>query len=355
MKKVLISTGGTGGHLYPALAVAAKLREKGIDVVFAGSKYRMEKDMIPEHKYKFTGLPIKPFNKPVNFIYLIESIILAFKLIRKENPDIVIGFGNYITVPVIIAALLLRKKIYLHEQNVKLGMANNMFYKVCEKIFLSYDSSYENIPVKYQQKAVVTGNPVRNEFYTIDRNAEREKLKFEPDEKMVLIVGGSLGAKSINTAVHKKWDRIFGMKNLRVYWSTGRDNFNEINGKITKLKKNDMIKPYFNNIAGIMAAADIVVGRAGGSIMAEIITLEKPSIIIPSGNKRTGQYDNPGAVRAAGGCEMYEDQDVEKAIERLFEIVTDDNKLAEMSASVRKLKKENSADKIIEELDIWRN
>lgn len=355
MKKVLISSGGTGGHLYPALAVADKLREKDVEVIFVGSRFRMEKDLIPEQKYRFAGLPIKPFNKFSSLAGLMESIAISLKIIKEENPDVILGFGNYITVPVIIAAMICRKKIYLHEQNVKMGMANNLFYRFCEKIFLSYDSTFEVIPAKYQQKAIITGNPVRKEFYSVNRNIEREKLKFEPDEKMVLIVGGSLGAQSINSAVYKKWEKIFAMKNIRVYWSTGKNNFNEINGKITKLKKNDMIKPYFNNIAGIMAAADVVLGRAGGSIIAEIIILEKPSIIVPSGNKRTGQFDNPGAIRDAGGCEIFEDQYVEKAIERLFEIITDDEKLKEMSTAVKKLKKENSAEKIIEEIDIWRN
>ena len=195
MKKVILTTGGTGGHIYPALAVADKLKLKGVDTVFVGSTERMEKDLVPDSGHKFIGIDISVPRGWKNIRKYLKAIKAAYKVIKEEKPDAIIGFGNYISVPIIIAGILLRKKIYLQEQNVNIGAANKMFYKIAKMTFLAFDKTYDDIPIKSQSRFKVTGNPLRKEIDGLRYATEREKLGIKPSEKVLLITGGSLGAQ----------------------------------------------------------------------------------------------------------------------------------------------------------------
>lgn len=221
LKKVILTTGGTGGHIYPALSVAEALRKKGVEVLFVGTSIRMEKDIVPKAGFKFIGLNIAPPRTLKNIFGYIRGVFQGIALVFKEKPDAIIGFGNYISIPVLVGGVLFGKKIYLQEQNANLGGTNKLFYRFAKKIFLAFEKTYDDIPMKYQAKCLVTGNPLREEIYSIKGQKEREKLKVEPNEKILLITGGSLGAKEINDAVLKNWDRILEDKNIRLYWATG--------------------------------------------------------------------------------------------------------------------------------------
>lgn len=359
MKKVLITTGGTGGHIYPALAVAKKLEERGINVVFVGSATRMEKDIVPEFKIKFREINIFPFSNVKKIFSNIYSFFQAIKIVKEEKPQVIIGFGNYISIPTLFAGLLFGKKLYLQEQNAALGMANKLFYKFSKKCFLAFDSTFEDMPIKDQHKFMVTGNPLRDESYLISKEQERENLKIGEDEKVLVITGGSLGAKSINEAVIKKLKDIYKEKNIRIYWATGEKNFSEINDKIEEqnqqVKVGDIIKPYFNNLIDIMAAADLVVCRAGALTVSELIQLEKPSIIIPYNSIKVGQYENAKILLESGAALVYNDSQAEEGIEKALELIKNDEELKKMSRKAKMLKKGNAAEKIVECLDIWRN
>ena len=147
MRKVILTTGGTGGHIYPALAVADKLKLKGVETIFVGSTERMEKDLVPDSGHRFIGIDISVPKGLKNIRKYLKAIRVAYKVIKEEKPDAIIGFGNYISVPVIIAGILLRKKIYLQEQNVNIGSANKMFYKIAKMTFLAFDKTYDDIPI----------------------------------------------------------------------------------------------------------------------------------------------------------------------------------------------------------------
>ena len=281
MKKVIFTTGGTGGHIYPALAVADELKNREVDCMFVGTIHRMERDLIPRAGYKFIGLDIIPFNSIRGIVKLLKATVEAFKILRKEKPDAVFGFGNYISVPILTAAFLTRTKIYLQEQNAEFGMANSLFYRWSKKTFLAFEKTYDDLPQKYTDKLKVTGNPLRKEFSYLDVKHERDKLKIKENEKMLLITGGSQGSKNLNDAVLKHWDTLFKESNIRIYWSTGENNFEEVNNKISKMKPNDVIRPYFSNMPSVMTASDLVICRAGALTISEVIELEKPSIFVP--------------------------------------------------------------------------
>lgn len=355
LKKVILTTGGTGGHIYPALSVAEGLRKKGVDVLFVGTSLRMEKDIVPKFGFKFVGLNIAPPRTLKNIFGYIRGVLQGVALVFKEKPDAIIGFGNYISIPVLVGGVLSGKKIYLQEQNANLGGTNKLFYRFAKKIFLAFEKTYDDIPMKYQGKCIVTGNPLREEIYSIKSYKEREKLKVEADEKILLVTGGSLGAKEINDAVLKNWERILEDKNIRLYWATGEKNYDEIVKNINRTKIQDTVRPYFENMINIMAVADLVVCRAGALTISEIIQLGKPSVIIPYNSIKVGQYANGKLLEEVGAALMYKNSEATLAIEKAFELLENKNELDLMKINIRNLKKENAVEKIIESLDIWRN
>lgn len=354
LKKVILTTGGTGGHIYPALSVAEALRKKGVEVLFVGTSIRMEKDIVPKAGFKFIGLNIAPPRTLKNIFGYIRGVFQGIALVFKEKPDAIIGFGNYISIPVLVGGVLFGKKIYLQEQNANLGGTNKLFYRFAKKIFLAFEKTYDDIPMKYQAKCLVTGNPLREEIYSIKGQKEREKLKVEPNEKILLITGGSLGAKEINDAVLKNWDRILEDKNIRLYWATGEKNYDEISKSIGRAKIQDTVRPYFENMINIMAAADLVVCRAGALTISEIIQLGKPAVVIPYNSIKIGQYANGKLLKDVGAALMYKNSEANLAIEKAFELLGNKNELDIMKINIRNLKQENAAEKIIESLDIWR-
>lgn len=353
MKKVLFTTGGTGGHIYPALAVADKLREKDIDIVFVGSKHRMEKDLIPKSSYRFIPLDILPFNSLKSIYKLLIAIINSFIILNKEKPHAVFGFGNYISVPILFAALVMRKKIYLQEQNSEIGLANKIFYRWSKKTFLAFEKTYEELPLKHQEKLLLTGNPLRKDFLYMDSEKERAKLKVREEEKILLITGGSQGSKDINESVLKYWDSLFKEGHIRLYWSTGKGNFESINNKINKIKSNDIIKPYFDNMPEIMAAADLIICRSGAMAISEIIQLEKPVILIPL--NAGGQRANSIMLEEKSAAYVFENKDVDKAIEKAIELIKEDSQLNKLKGQIKTFKGKNAVDLIVKNLDIWGN
>ncbi len=355
MKKVLLTTGGTGGHIYPALSVADNLKEKGIEVLFVGSKTRMEREIVPKSGYRFIGIDINVPRGLKNILSFLKAIKVAYKLVKRENPDAIIGFGNYISVPIVLAGILKRKKVYLQEQNANIGFANKVFYKFAKLTFLAFEKTYDDVPIKYQNKFKVIGNPLRVEIEGLKYNDERKKLGITSDEKLLLITGGSLGAQEINNAILKNWDKFLNNQDIVIYWATGNANFDEISKQIKEKKEKDNIKPYFENMPEIMAAADLVVCRAGALTISELIELERPSILIPYSSVKVGQYENAKILLDNKSAYVYTREQIDEAIDEIFSLIRNDERLKKMRVRIKSLKKPNSAETLIANLDIWRN
>ena len=355
MKKVIITTGGTGGHIYPALSVAKGLKDRNVDVLFVGSISRMEKDMVPKEGFRYEGLEVYPLKSIKTVFKMLKAVKNSIKIIKREKPDIVMGFGNYISLPMITAAFLTRIPFYLQEQNANLGMTNKIFYKYSKKTFLAFEKTYDEIPIKYQNKFKVTGNPLREEIYSIDKKTERENLKVEANEKVLVITGGSLGARSINDAVLGEWERLKEEKNIRIYWATGKEHYENISNNIEKRNMNDTIKPYFDNLINIMAAADLVICRAGALTISELIELNKPSVIIPYNSVKVGQYENAMILEEREGTVIFNNDEGEEAVKTAIDLIKDDAQLQKMRIKLKVLKNANATESIINSLDIWRS
>lgn len=339
MSKILITTGGTGGHIYPALAVAKKLKEDGHEVIFIGTSIRMEKDIIPNEKFKFYGLEIFPLKNIKSILKMLVAIFKSYKIMKKEKVDKVIGFGNYISIPALLSAIIMRKDIYLQEQNVSMGQANKYFYPFSKKIFLAFPETIKSLKNKYKDKYVITGNPIRENFYKIDTKKAREILNIKNDKKVLTIMGGSLGAKNINEAIINNLDKL-NIDNIEIYWSTGKENYDNI---INRIKKNNNInvKPYFDNADLIIAASDLLICRAGASTISELIELEKPALLIPY--DFVGQKENAEVLEIINAAKIYSNENVEMAIDEAIKLIQNFDMLKIMKENICKIKPGNSA------------
>lgn len=352
LKKVIITTGGTGGHIYPALSVAKEIKERNMDVVFVGSNSRMEKKLVPESGIKFIGLDIQAPKNFKSIITYFKALSKAKKLLKQEKPDVVLGFGNYISVPIVLAALLSKIPVYLQEQNVNLGYANKLFYNFAKKTFLAFEKTYEDIPLKNQHKFRVTGNPLRKEIYQISQKLERSKMNLSASDRVLLITGGSLGAKEINDEIIKQFEKFLEDEDIKICWATGKENYEDVVKHTEKYKHNYVIKPYFEDMIHIMSAADLVICRAGALTISELIELEKPSIMIPYGSIKVGQYENAKILSDCEAALVYDRTKIKEAIDEALDLIHNDETLKKMRIRVRSLKKSNSTKAIVNSIGI---
>lgn len=285
--RVIISAGGTGGHIYPALAIANKIKEKdkNAEILYIGTSNRMEKDIVPKAGYKFVGINIQGLRRSLSLQNL-KSAYLFFaaipkckKIIKKFNPDVVIGVGGYVTAPIIYAAHKLGIKCCIHEQNSIFGLTNKMSLKYADKIFVSFESLVNKTIDKVDKnKIIYTGNPCSENAISV-LAAKKEKFGLNSNKKLVLIVMGSLGSKTISDKM-KKMLTLFNNKEYEVMYVTGKNYYDDY--KNINYTNNIKIVPYIDNMVSLLKKTDVLITRAGASTLSEICSLNIPSILIPS-------------------------------------------------------------------------
>ena len=281
--RVIISAGGTGGHIYPALAIVNCIKEKEpeSEFLYIGTHNRMEKDIVPKTGIPFVGIEMYGFNRK-NLLKNFKTIKCLYKskkqlksIIKEFNPDIVIGVGGYITYPVITTAHKLGYITFIHEQNSVAGKANLMMTDSVDLIGVSLKSSMKEFPTK---KVIFTGNPCGENALKVKR-IDKTTLGFTKGKKLVVIVMGSLGAENVHKFMKDNINKFDG-KNYEVLYITGKNNYEDI--KSIKHPSNVKLLPYLDNLAGLFKDTDILITRAGASTLSEIIALKLPSILIPS-------------------------------------------------------------------------
>lgn len=312
--KAIVVAGGTGGHIYPAIAIINKIKMMDVnsEILYIGTTDRMEKDIIPKLGIEYVGIEMAGLNRKHIFdnfrvlgLYK-KAVNKASKVIKNFNPDVVIGVGGYITAPVLYAAHKLNYKIVIHEQNSIPGLSNKFLARFADKIFVSLPGS-----VKYfnKEKVVYTGNP-RSEEIIDTKVVNREKLGFVKDKKLVIIVMGSLGSITMTKKI-KELISGFNDKNYQVLVITGKNYYDDY--RDIKVNSNVKIVPFMDNLIGLMKDADLIVSRAGASTIAEITAIGLPAILVPSPYvAHNHQYMNAKELEDNFACKIISEEDFSK-------------------------------------------
>lgn len=352
--RVIISAGGTGGHIYPALAIINKIKEEepNSEFLYIGTTDRMEKDLIPSLGIDYVGVEMKGLDRknPLKNFKIISMYNKAKKKIKEEikkfKPDIVIGVGGYVTMPVILSAHKLKYKTIIHEQNSIPGVSNKFLSKYVNKVLISLPASQEFFD---KTKVVYTGNPRSEEIVNI-KPADKKELGFSKDKKLVVIVMGSLGSATMNEK-EKELVKDFKEKEYEVLMITGEkyyDDYKEID-----IPKNVKVYPFLKNFINIIKNADLIVSRAGASTISEITSIKLPSILVPSPYVTNNhQYKNAKELEDAGCAKILleENFNSKNLIEMIDEILNDKEKYKNMKESAKKLSVENSATRVYNEI-----
>ena len=345
--KVVISAGGTGGHIYPALAIINKIKEKepNSEFLYIGTHNRMEKDIVPKYGIPFKSIEIYGFNRKnlLKNFKTIKCLISAKskckKIIKEFDPDIVIGVGGYVTAPVIMAAHSLKIKTFIHEQNSVAGKANLTLSKIVDLIGVSFKSSIKEFP---KNKTIFTGNPCMEDAVKKDA-MDKKELGLTKNKKLVLFVMGSLGSSKVNNFLVNSMD-LFKDKDYEILFVTGKNDYEEISKK--KFSKNVKVVPYVENMTRIMKNTDLIVTRAGASTLSEIIALKIPSILIPSPYvPNNHQYINAMDLVNEDAAVLFEEKnlDSKELVNKIDNILNADKKIKQMKKNLEGLYIDGSA------------
>lgn len=346
--RVIISAGGTGGHIYPALAIINKIKEHepNSEFLYIGTHDRMEKDIVPQKGIPFETIEIYGFNRQnllKNFKVLsclLKSRKKCRKLIKEFNPDVVIGVGGYVTVPVISCAKKLGYKTFIHEQNSIPGKANKYLSRLVDKIGISMKSTEKDFP---KDKVVFTGNPCSED--AVKKSAmSKASLGLSEYKKLVLIVMGSLGASTINKIMIEALPKVKD-ENYEVVFVTGKKDYETV--VKNEFPSNVKVVPYIDGMTGLMKRTDLIITRAGASTLSEIIALKVPSILIPSPYvPNNHQYINAMDLVNANAAEIIEEKNLNSdiLIKKIDDLLYNHKSLEEMKNNLNFLAVPNSAE-----------
>ena len=354
--KFILSGGGTGGHIYPAIAIAneLKLRFPDCDILFVGAKDRMEMQKVPQAGYPIKGLWIAGIQRKLTLdnalfpIKLLDSLLKSKRIINKFKPDVVIGTGGYASGPLLKAASMSGIPTVIQEQNSYPGITNKWLSKKVNKICVAYENLEEFFP---KNKIVVTGNPVREDLINITKKKKeaREYFNLTEDKKVLLVLGGSLGARRINQLVAKELLN-FTSQNVQVIWQCGKLYFDQY--KRFNDNANVNVLSFIDRMDLVYAVADIVISRAGASSVSELCIVGKPVIFIPSPNvAEDHQTKNAKAIVDKNGALMVREVELDTQFTNTFnKVLNDENIQDSLSENIRKLAKVNATQDIVNEI-----
>lgn len=310
MKRLIFTGGGTGGHVYPALALIENLQKDGYDISWIGSRSGIEYKIIKKMNIKFYSIPCGKLRRYFSLLNFIDIFKIAFGFIFSliiflvKKPDLIFSKGGYVTVPPILAGRLLGIKSITHESDYSPGLATRINSRFVDCIFVPYSETREYFSNKLKDKVVVTGNPVRSDFFNPDRNKGLEIMGFENDNPVILVLGGSLGAKEINDLILESRAEL--TKKYNIYHQMGSNNY------IASNNNNYKSIPFIReNMSDIIKAADLVISRAGAGAIWEFVTVGTPSLLIPlTVGSRGDQVLNANYFSEKGAAMVLKDKDV---------------------------------------------
>jgi len=354
MKRVIISGGGTGGHIFPAISIAnaIKARYPEVEILFVGAENRMEMERVPAAGYKIIGLPIAGFDRKNLFrnigvlIKLQKSLSLARKVIRDFKPEIAIGVGGYASGPTLKAANRMHIPTLLQEQNSYAGVTNKLLAKKAAKICVAYDEMEQFFP---EEKIVLTGNPVRRDLQCSEekRKEAYDYFQLDPNKKTILVIGGSLGARTINQSMMKVLEKI-NNSDVQFIWQTGKYYYEEIvhHAPFT-------VYPFISRMDLAYSVADLIISRAGAGSISEFCMLGKPVILVPSPNvAEDHQTKNAMSLVNKNAAIKIADKDAEnQLVDKALELIHNESELQSLSANILKLALPDAANSIVDEIE----
>jgi len=353
---ILLSGGGTGGHIYPAIAIAneIKLRYPDANFLFVGAKDRMEMEKVPQNGYPIKGLWISGIQRKLtvkNLLFplkLISSLFKANQIIKNFKPDIVIGTGGFASGPTLMRANAKGIPTLIQEQNSFPGITNKLLSKKAHKICVAYDGLERFFP---KDKIIKTGNPVRQDL--LDINSKRDEAKqyfnLDKDKKTLLIVGGSLGARAINNLIQANIDWLI-KQDVQVIWQTGKLYEQEF--KKYDAKKGVQTYAFLNKMDFAYAASDFIISRAGAGSISELCIVAKPTIYIPSPNvAEDHQTKNAQAIVDKNGAILLKESNVDKFQDIFSELLNNPEKQNELSKNSKKLALPNATKNIVDQVE----
>ena len=352
--KVLVSGGGTGGHIFPAISIANAIKNKcpNADILFVGAENRMEMEKVPAAGYPIIGLPVSGFDrkhllKNIKVLFrLFKSIRLADKTVKSFSPDIAVGVGGYASGPTLWAAARRGIPTLIQEQNSYAGVTNKLLASKAKAICVAYENMDRFFP---KDRIILTGNPVRQELQndTINREEAIRFFNLDSSKKTILVIGGSLGARTINNSIAAGIEKI--PQNIQLIWQSGK-GYDTQAQKALEEKKPENIKqmPFISRMDMAYKAADLVISRAGASSISELCLLGKPVILIPSPNvAEDHQTKNAQALSTKNAALMIRDCDAQNLlIDTALKTVQDETSLKNMSDNISKMAQRDSATRI---------
>ena len=358
--RVIISGGGTGGHIFPAISIANAIRAKQPEakILFVGAEGRMEMQRVPQAGYDIKGLPICGFDrknllKNIRVLYKIwKSQRMAVNIIREFQPQVAVGVGGYASGPTLNKAAAMGIPCLIQEQNSYAGVTNKLLAKKAEKICVAYEGMERFFP---KEKIIMTGNPVRQQLLetTITKEEALKSFGLDPGKRTILIVGGSLGARTVNESVLQHLDDIRN-SGVQVIWQTGKYYYGEMLKQLNNHQDVPMLKPtdFISDMGAAYRAADLVISRAGASSISEFCLLGTPVILVPSPNvAEDHQTKNALALVNKDAALYVKDSEArEKVLALAIETVNNPARLASLSENILKLALPNSADIIADEV-----
>ena len=350
--KVIVSAGGTGGHIYPALAIINKIKEKDktAEILYIGTTTRMEKDIIPSHNINYIGLDTYGLQRKIslsNFksvIKYLEAIKKAKKIIKEFKPDIVIGCGGYVMAPVIYAAKKCGCKTLIHEQNSILGLSNKIMLKYTDTLCTSFKSMKTD-----KTNCVFTGNPQGDNVYNLVPYSKK-KFGLTDSKKLVLIVMGSLGSKTVNEVLKNSLTKF--SNNYEVLIVTGKNYYESF--KEIKRNSNVFIEPFIDNLNRLFTKTDLLITRAGATTISELIGTKTPAIFVPSPYvTENHQYKNAMDLVNNHAAKIIEEKDltVDKLVEKIDLLINDEKELKTIKSNLEKMQVRDASEKIYNEIE----
>ncbi len=347
--RILLSGGGTGGHVYPAIAIADAIRELRPDAVleFAGTRERMEWEAVPKAGYAIHPVTVSGFQRTLsarNLTFpfkLMKGMMQSLRLVRAFDADAVVGTGGYVSGPVLLAAAVTNRPIIIQEQNAYAGVTNRMLSRFARSIHVAFPEAMESFP---EEKCLLTGNPTRRELRLADRNSGREHFDIPPEARVLFVFGGSLGSGAINEALEKHLERLLSNPQMYVLWQTGARYFEALEARVPKHDRLRLMK-YVDRMDLAYAACDLTLCRAGAIACSELLVTETPSILVPSPNvAEDHQTKNALSLQRSGAAELLpEKQLMDRLPDDVEALLLNVERLVEMSDAAREAAKPDAA------------